>query len=551
MRFAALARIWQSTTALIALCAGASALAQQLPVVEELRDASQTITMVAAPGSQIGVFGQNLVIPNTMCLPTELPVPTKSVPCGFSATVGGAATAVLRAFSSEAIVLLPWDLETGPSQLVVTVEGTGASEPFDLTIQKYAPAYLFFGISGSAFYKAADFTPYTPESPARAGQFAATYASGLGNTENDPALGDPGPTDPLGRTLGTTRVFLQKVSDEAPGIAQNEGEIEARVLISTLVPQLANSYRINFELPADLQAGNYNVVLQMSDADGGNVVRSAPAPLPVGTPPLSLNSAVNGASFAQGPIAPGTLVSAFIAGLTVSENHGLFPETVHEGVSVTFDGVAAPLFHALPAQNQINLLAPNDLPVTGTVNIVVTSESGDSEPLEVELTEAAPGIFPINEPGGGRVFAAATLANTAWLPIPDDLSAALNLPINCEAEQISAGSFCGRPAKPGEAIQIYATGLGRATPGGDPAGDLLPSSETAPSDPLYWTVMKPQVTIGDLPAQLIFSGLSPGYAGLYQVNVVVPEGVPAGDEILLEITMPNGATTSALIAVQP
>jgi uncharacterized protein (TIGR03437 family) len=266
---------------------------------------------------------------------------------------------------------------------------------------------------------------------------------------------------------------------------------------------------------------------------------------------LSLNSVVNGASFAPGPIAPGTLISVFGGGIRVSENLGLFPATEHEGLSVTFNGEAAPLFHVIPSQNQINLLAPNDLLVSGVVHVVIAGEDGASEVLEVQLTEAAPGIFPIREPGSERVFAAATLANTAWLAIPDSVSQSLNLPVNCEASQIHPASYCGRPARPGDAIQIFATGLGRATPGGDPAGEVLPSGQLAPVDPLYWTIMQPQVTIAGLPAELIFSGLSPGFAGLYQVNVLVPEGAPAGDEVHLEMVMPNGSTASTLIAIQP
>ena len=182
------------------------------------------------------------------------------------------------------------------------------------------------------------------------------------------------------------------------------------MLVAVLAPQLANIYQVNFQLPADLQPGNYDVVLQMSDEDGGNVARSAPSTLPVGAQPLSLNSAVNGASFAEGPIAPGTLVSAFVAGLTVSENLGLFPETAHEELSVTFDGVAAPLFHVLPGQNQINLLAPNDLPVTGTVNVVVTSANGDSEALEVE---PRPASFPSTSRG-----AAGFMPRLRWPTLP-------------------------------------------------------------------------------------------------------------------------------------
>ena len=170
----------------------------QLPVIQTVTDTAADATMIAAPGSQLEILGQNLVLPGATCMATELPLPVTLQPCAFSATVGGAKVAVSRAFSTQATVFLPWDLEPGPAQLVAMVEGVGASEPFDLTIRKYAPAYLFFGLSGSAFYSA--ITPATSESPARPGQVITTYASGLGNTENDPELGQVGPIDPLGKT---------------------------------------------------------------------------------------------------------------------------------------------------------------------------------------------------------------------------------------------------------------------------------------------------------------------------------------------------------------
>jgi uncharacterized protein (TIGR03437 family) len=49
------------------------------------------------------------------------------------------------------------------------------------------------------------------------------------------------------------------------------------------------------------------------------------------------------------------------------------------------------------------------------------------------------------------------------------------------------------------------------------------------------------VTIGGQTAQVIFSGLSPGFVGLYQVNVTVPPGLSAGNQA---ITIAIGGNTS-------
>ena len=89
---------------------------------------------------------------------------------------------------------------------------------------------------------------------------------------------------------------------------------------------------------------------------------------------------------------------------------------------------------------------------------------------------------------------------------------------------------------------IFVTGLGKATPGGDPGAEPLETGSLAPLDgnPLFRTVDTPVVKVGDIPAEVQFSGLTPGFAGLYQINIVVPAGAPGGDEVPIVVSMPNG-----------
>src|ERR1035438_639439 len=67
------------------------------------------------------------------------------------------------------------------------------------------------------------------------------------------------------------------------------------------------------------------------------------------------------------------------------------------------------------------------------------------------------------------------------------------------------------PAKSGDALVIYCAGLGAVNP-------LVPDGAAAPSSPPAMTVNPVNVTIGGKPAPVLFSGLAPGFAGLYQVN---------------------------------
>src|SRR5207249_11498576 len=99
------------------------------------------------------------------------------------------------------------------------------------------------------------------------------------------------------------------------------------------------------------------------------------------------------------------------------------------------------------------------------------------------------------------------------------------------------GPACGidmRAARePGDAIQIYLTGAGKATPDGDPFKPPLATGTIAPVDGsvLYRTLTAPSVTIGAINAPVQFSGIAPGNAGLYQINVAIPTGVPPGDDV--------------------
>ena len=97
------------------------------------------------------------------------------------------------------------------------------------------------------------------------------------------------------------------------------------------------------------------------------------------------------------------------------------------------------------------------------------------------------------------------------------------------------------PAKRGGSIVIYANGLGpldAAQSSGDPASATV----------LTRTQVSPTVTIGGSPTGFLFSGLTPGSVGLYQVNVSIPPDAPTGTQPLnLSI---GGQTTMVNVVVQ-
>jgi uncharacterized protein (TIGR03437 family) len=82
------------------------------------------------------------------------------------------------------------------------------------------------------------------------------------------------------------------------------------------------------------------------------------------------------------------------------------------------------------------------------------------------------------------------------------------------------------PAKRGAGVVIYANGLGPL--------DIQPATgqATPSTPPLANTKASPTVSFGSASGQVLFSGLTPGSIGLYQVNAVVPGGAATGSQTL-------------------
>jgi len=134
--------------------------------------------------------------------------------------------------------------------------------------------------------------------------------------------------------------------------------------------------------------------------------------------------------------------------------------------------------------------------------------------------------------------------------MPASMAAALNL--TACSTMISPLSECGQPAAIGDYLVLYVTGLGVTTPNGNPSGTPLKTGAVPPADGsiLYETPTTPTVAIGGIPVTVLYSGLAPGFAGLYQIDFQVPSGVSSGDDVPIVVTM-AGNSDSATISVQP
>jgi uncharacterized protein (TIGR03437 family) len=100
------------------------------------------------------------------------------------------------------------------------------------------------------------------------------------------------------------------------------------------------------------------------------------------------------------------------------------------------------------------------------------------------------------------------------------------------------------PASAGDALTIYCAGLGAVNP---PVADGTAAPLT---QPFAQTVDPVTVTVGGEPAQVLFTGLAPGFAGLYQVNVVVPSGIAPGTSVPVVITAGGFPSPPVTVAIQ-
>jgi uncharacterized protein (TIGR03437 family) len=231
------------------------------------------------------------------------------------------------------------------------------------------------------------------------------------------------------------------------------------------------------------------------------------------TPPaISANGIVNGASFTVGlNVAPGSLAAIFGAnlapGITIDTQVPL-PTDLGQ-TSVTFNGEAAPLFFV--SSGQINAQVPFDIP-PGPVNVQVTKSGMTSAIETINVATYSPGIFILDQAGTGAFFH------------------------NSNFSLVTSSS----PAKTGEAIVIYATGLGPVSP----AGVSGASPGASP------TVTNPTVTLGGVDCKIIYSGLAPELVSVYQIDIAVPAGLPAGNQTL-QIHMGGLLSNTANLAVTP
>ena len=225
-------------------------------------------------------------------------------------------------------------------------------------------------------------------------------------------------------------------------------------------------------------------------------------------PVINPNGVVNGASFQNSPIAPGsyiTIEGQNLARVTANYVTANLPLAI-AATSVSFDvplaGISVPGHISYISPTQINVQVPWEVEGNSQAQMKVITTDIASQLYTLPLAAYGPAAFEYTG-GDGQLYAAA---------------------LDTSSQLITTA----HPAQRGQYISLYANGLG-------PVNNQPASGATSPASPLAQAVSPGDisVTIGGLPAIVAFVGLAPNYVGLYQLNLVVPTDVPSGVQPLV------------------
>jgi uncharacterized protein (TIGR03437 family) len=216
------------------------------------------------------------------------------------------------------------------------------------------------------------------------------------------------------------------------------------------------------------------------------------------TQALPVESVLNAASLQPGALSPGEIITLL----------GSFPLSP----SILFNGVRAPVLYA--GVGQVNAIVPFGLDLSGPVDLQIRSQNQIIAEGAIPVAAIAPAIFTQSGTGTGP-------------------GAVLN-------EDYSLNSFSS-PAASASVLMVYGTGFGLLQ---SPLSDGQTASGAVP------LTVPVSATIGGAPAEVLYAGAAPTLiAGLTQINVRVPDGLPSNPftPIILAIgsgTTPVGVTVS-------
>ncbi|MBK5290484.1 MAG: putative Ig domain-containing protein [Acidobacteriia bacterium] len=306
--------------------------------------------------------------------------------------------------------------------------------------------------------------------------------------------------DGLPLTSGAVTASLGNSTNSLKAMTYIENGLWSATLNIPPQPETSLALRIFADDPARNLTG-------CIDLSGTNQAQPAPS--------ISPGGIVSAASFAPGPLAPGSIASIFGSSLSQGTNPApAFPLPVElGGIKVAIGGGSAPLFFGSPGQ--LNLMLPYTLTPHNSHPLAVR-RGGLFSIAEILIADAQPGLFTVSPFGQGAI-----VHGTDQSVVVD----------------------ANRPASRGDVIVIFCEGLGAVD------GPVAAGSQT-PGSPLLRTILPLSVTIDGKDAEVSFSGLAPFFSGLYQINVTIPQTVTPSNTVPVVVTVSGQASNAVTIAVK-
>jgi uncharacterized protein (TIGR03437 family) len=214
------------------------------------------------------------------------------------------------------------------------------------------------------------------------------------------------------------------------------------------------------------------------------------------SPALSGGTVLNGGSLLSGPIAPGEIVTLF-------GSYSLAP-------TILFNGVMAPVIYA--GVNQVNAIVPFGLDLSQPADLQIRAQNLALAEGSIPVTALAPAIFTQSGTGTGP-------------------SVALN--------QDYSLNTASNPAAANSILMVYGSGFGLLqSPVSD--GQIVSGAVSL--------VLPVTATIGGLPAVVTYAGSAPSLvAGVTQINIQVPQGLPSNSSNPIVLTVGSASTPSGVL----
>jgi uncharacterized protein (TIGR03437 family) len=248
------------------------------------------------------------------------------------------------------------------------------------------------------------------------------------------------------------------------------------------------------------------------------------------TPQVSFQNAAN---YSSRPLAAGTIAALYptvttgsIAEGTATAPANQFPLPIMlSDTQVTVNGTAVPLYFVSPAQD--NIILPQGLPTAGTANLLVVRPSTGQilGAAEIPLQTTSPALFTLDASGSGQL-----------------------LGVNFQDGTTNSGTH---PVVRGQYIILYGTGVGPVP--NPPLDGAAATGQSASDFPQVYIASSGGTTANPLdpfiPCTVTYSGLAPGFAGLWQINVLIPQNAQSGTAVVLKLfekDIPNLDQSSGL-----